>query len=264
MRIIRLLTILLALIAPFRNAAAADGDVHLLLEQGNAAWEKRGPDGTPENEKAADLFLAASKSAPYNYEAHWKAARCFWWLADQDLLTSDDRDRQRDLSRRAMDLATRAILINPEAIEGRLYWALSALHYSYGVGMVGALKEGIQDETARHLAYCYEHDRTAEGGRVILGLSALYRTAPWPLRDLEKSVGYAREARSARPGEIRTAVFLGVALEALGRHDESMEVLARASEMDGDRALEPDFRWWKRFARTCAERGRVPGLEKPL
>jgi tetratricopeptide (TPR) repeat protein len=263
-RILCFFTIVLALIVPLRDATAAAEDVSLLLSRGDAAWEKRGTDGTVENGNAANLFRSAAKTAPYNYEAHWKAARCLWWMADQDLLANDDRNRQRDLSSGAMDLAARAILIRPDGVEGRLYWALSALHYCYGVGMVDALKEGIQDEAARHLLYCYERDRTAEGGIVMLGLSSLYRTAPWPLRDSGKAVDYAREALSARPGDIRAAVFLGVAVGAAGRYDESLEILTVASEMDGDTVLEPDCRWWKRFARTCIERGNIPDPDKLL
>ena len=264
MRILCFFTIVLALIVPLRDATAAEEDVSLLLSRGDAAWEKRGTDGAVENDNAADFFLSAAKTAPYNYEAYWKAARCLWWMADQDLLANDNRNRQRDLSRRAMDLAARAILIRPDGIEGRLYWALSALHYCYGVGMVDALKEGVQDEAARHLIYCYEHDRTAGGGFVMLGLSSLYRTAPWPVRDTGKAVDYAREARSARPGDIRAAVFLGAALGAAGRYEESLEILAVASEMDGDTALEPDCKWWKRFARTCIERGNIPDPDRLL
>jgi hypothetical protein len=259
-----LITVLMALIVPLSSARGAEEDVSPLIEQGDAAWEKRGTDGTLENGEAAGFFLSAVGAAPYNYEAHWKAARCLWWMADQALLFSDDKNRQRDLSTRGMNLAARAILISPDGIEGRLYWALSALHYCYGVGMVDALKEGIQDEAARHLMYCYEKDKTAEGGRVLLGLSSLYRTAPWPLRNMEKTVGYAREAESACSGEVRAAVFLAAALAAAGRYDESMETLTRASEMDGDKALEPDCRWWKHFARTCVEKGRIDDPDRLL
>ncbi len=161
-----------------------------------------------------------------------------------------------------MDLAGRAVLISPEGVQGRLYWALSALHYCYGVGMVDALKEGIQEEAARHLIYCYEKDGTAEGGRILLGLSTLYRTAPRPIRDKDKSVTYAREAQLINPAGIRTMVYLGAALAAAGSYEESMEILRKASEMDGDREREPDCKWWKRFARSCVDVGRIPDLDR--
>jgi hypothetical protein len=256
------LTVCIALVVPFWNAAAADTDVASLIEQGNAAWEKRGTDGAVENRKAAELFLAAATTAPFDYEAHWKAARSFWWIADQALLVSDDKEKQRDLGRRGMDLAARAVLISPDGVQGRLYWALSALHYCYGIGMVDALKQGVQEEAARHFIYCYENDKTAEGGRILLGLSTLYRTAPRPIRDKDKSVMYAREAQSIDPTGIRTAVLLGAALAAARSYEESMEVLKRASEMEGDGAREPDCTWWKRFARACVDGGRIPDPDK--
>ncbi|MBN2223439.1 MAG: hypothetical protein JW765_02055 [Deltaproteobacteria bacterium] len=262
MRTLCLLAVCIALIAPFWDSAAADSDVSSLIEQGDAAWEKRGTDGAVENRRAADLFLSAVEAAPFNYEAHWKAARSLWWLADQALLVSDDKHRQRELGRQAMDLAGRAVLISPDGVQGRLYRAMSALHYCYGIGMVQALKEGIQEEAARHLIYCYEEDAAAEGGLVFMGLSTLYRTASWPIRDKNKSVAYAREAVSVNPAGIRAAVFLATALAAAGSYEESMELLTRASEMDGDAAREPDYKWWKRFARTCVNGGKVPDPDK--
>ncbi len=164
MRILGLLTICLAVIVPFwADPGAAADDISSLIEQGNAAWEKRGTDGNLENRKAADYFLSAVEAAPFSYEAHWKAARSLWWIADQGLLASDDKGRQRDLGRRGMDLAGRALLISPDTTEGHLYWALAALHYCYGIGMVEALKKKIPDEAARHLGACYEKDRVCRG-----------------------------------------------------------------------------------------------------
>lgn len=263
MKRLGLLTISIAL-ALMLPGAAAGADAVDYIGQGDAAWEMRGADGTVENGKAAELYLAAVAAAPHSYEAHWKAARCFWWIADQRLLVSDDRNRQRELATRAMGLSARAMLISPDGVQGHLYWALSALHYCYGIGMVGALKEGIQDKAADHLILCYEKDKSAEGGLALLGLSALYRTTPRPLRDVNRAVGYAREAESMPPGSIRKAVFLAAALGAAGLGEESLAVLDAASKMDGDPAQEPDFRWWKRFARTCVEKGKVPDPDKLL
>jgi hypothetical protein len=256
-RILLLLTVCAALTVPLWAAARAAEDASMLIEQGNAAWEKRGTDGDPENRAAADAFLAAVEAAPFSYEAHWKAARAIWWIADQRLAATDDKELQRDLGSRGMELAGRAILIAPDSVEGHLYWALSALHYCYGIGMVEALKQGIQDETARHLMMCYDTDRAAEGGIALLGLSALFRTAPWPMRDTDKSVAFAREAAAADPAGIRAAVFLAAALASAGAYGESMELMKRASEMDGDRQREPDCARWKRFAGTCVRKGRV-------
>jgi hypothetical protein len=261
-RILRLLTVCVVLTLPLWGAPGVAEDISSLIEQGNAAWEKRGTDGNPENRRAADCFLSAVQAAPFSYEAHWKAARSLWWLADQGLLATDDKGRQRDLGRQGMDLAGRAVLISPDSAEGHLYWALSALHHCYGIGMVDALKKGIPDEAARHLWICYEKDRSAEDGRVLLGLSAFFRTAPWPIRDKDKSVAYAREAVSVDPVGVRTAVFLAAALAAAGSHAESMELMKTAAEMDGDKAREPDSKLWTRFARRCVDAGRVIDPEK--
>jgi len=264
MRVLCFLIVLAALTVPVAGASAVEKDASLLIGRGDEAWKKRGTAGAIENTVAADCYLSAVEAAPYSYEAHWKAARSLWWMADQELLSSGDKNRQRDLSKRAMDLAARAGLISPGGVEGHLYWALSALHYCYGVGMVGALKQGIQEEAARNLLFCYDKDRTAEGGLVLLGLSALYRTAPRPIRDMAKTVEYAREAESACPGGVRAAVYLGAALAAAGYYEESMEILAGVSEMDGNEALEPDCGWWKRFARSCVERGNIPDPDRLL
>jgi len=257
-KLLCLFAVCVALIVPLKEAAAADKDVSSFIERGDAAWEQRGADGAVENREAADLYLAAAAAAPFNYEAHWKAARSLWWIADQGLLASGDKDRQRELGRRSMELAGRAALISPDGYEGRLYRALAALHYCYGIGMVEAVRESIQDEAARQLTYCCEKSTTADRALAVLGLSALYRTAPRPIRDIHESVAYAREAVSAYPTQIRAAVFLAAA----GSYEESMELLNRASEMDGDRTQEPDCKWWRRFARTCVDGGKIPDPDR--
>ena len=232
-------------------------DFSSLIAQGDAAWEKRGTDADPDNQKALDFYLGATKLAPYSYEAHWKAARSLWWISDQLLALSDDRERQSALGKRGMALAERAVLIDPTGVEGHLYYAVVALHYAYGVGMINTLKEGIDDDIVRHLFLAYEKDKTFAGGLIPLSLSGLYRRAPWPMRDTEKALAYAREALLMDPSGIRTAVFAAASLEAAGVTGEAMELLRKASEMEGNKDLEPDYKRWRRLAGRCVDEGRV-------
>ncbi len=232
-------------------------DLSSLMAAGDAAWEKRGTEADPDNVKALDLFREATTLSPFSYEAHWKAARSLWWIADQALDSSPKKELQRDLGREGMEFAGRAVLIRPDGVEGHLYWALTALHYIYGIGTINALKEGVQDEVLTHLMSAYKQDKTYERGSAARELSVFYRTAPWPLRDKGKTLAFSREALALDPSGLRTAVFCAAGLEAAGLHGDAMELLKTAAGLEGDKLIEPDYKRWKRFAEKCLGEGRV-------
>jgi tetratricopeptide (TPR) repeat protein len=252
-----IVVLLVALLCVILAVPAGAEDAAALIAQGDAAWEARGPYGDLDNQEAVDSYRAGVLAAPFSYEAHWKAARSLWWLADGELRSSGNKGRQADWGREGMELAGRAVLISPDGVEGHVYWALSALHYAYGVGMVDALREGIEDEIEKHLRAAYERDKAYERGLVPRTLSTFLRTTPWPKRDNKRALALAREAVDLDPSGVRTAVFTAACLEAAGERDEAMELLKKASEMEGDKALEPDWKWWRRFAKKCVDDGKV-------
>jgi hypothetical protein len=237
-------------------------DFASLMESGDKAWEKRGTDGDPDNLTALSSYRTAVTLAPFSYEAHWKAARSCWWNADQGLYASENQKNQKELGRAGMDLAERAALIDPDGVEGHLYFALCALHYAYGIGMVDALKEGVYDRAIENLSTAYKKDGTFGGGAVTLGLSALYRVAPWPVRDREKALAYAREATGADGAGLRAMVFLAAAAEGSGMSNEAMNILKTVSEAKSEDTMEPDINRWKRYAKRCVDAGRMVDTER--
>jgi tetratricopeptide (TPR) repeat protein len=241
---------------------AGGQDFAAFMEDGDRAWAERGAGEDVDNRTALDLYKKALEEDPYNYEAHWKTARSLWWISDQSIPSSGDRSYHAKLGKEGMELSNRALLINPEGVEGHLYFSLCALHYAYGIGSIEAMKEGMYEEILSHLLWCYENDTEYGEGIVALALSSLYRTAPWPMRDKEKALTYAEEAHAMYPSSLRVVVFLAAAYDALGRGTEALALLSEAQEMEGDPAREPDHKRWERFIRECIKEGGIRDTEK--
>ncbi len=248
----------------FISAEYSSEDFSVLIKSGDASWEKRSTKEDLDNKRALDYYRAALDLDPYSYEAHWKAARALWWISDQMLPSSTNGDEHEKIGREAMELSKRATLINPEGIEGHLFLALSALHYSYGIGVIDAMKEGMSDVILSNLLWCYERDKSYGNGIIPRTLSSFYRTAPWPTRDNDKSLEFALEAAEIDPNGIRTKVYLAASYEASGMQDETMDILAEAVGLGGDKENEPDYMRWKKFAYRCLEEGRMINPERLL
>lgn len=253
--------LLLLIIFPYN---ASTQDFSPLMERGDKAWEGRGQKDAPENGGALDNYLKAIELDPYNYEAHWKATRSLWWISDQLLLSPGGEEGFESRGREGMELSGRAVLIDPEGIEGHLFFALTAIHYSCGIGIIDAMKEELYELIEWELLLCYERDKAYGGGLIPRTLSALYRIAPWPMRDQEKALAFALEAHEISPTSIRNVVYLSAVYDAFGENERAMELLSEASEMDGDREMEPDYKCWKQYAKKCIREGRVIEPERLL
>jgi len=251
----------LVIAALFCIAAVAQ-DVSDLLAVGDEAWDGRGAYGDPNNKKALDAYVAAAEEDVYHFESHWKAARSCWWMSDQMLAVSNDPADHAELSLLGMELAERARLMAPDAMEGHLYYALCASHYVYGVGTLEAMRDGVFEEAISELLWCYGKDPAYEGGLVPLGLSAYYRLAPWPERSQEKALTYAEEARTLNADSLRAAVYLAACYQALGDFDRAVDVLTKAAEVEPDKTSEPDYRRWRRIIRDALEAGGVEDIDR--
>jgi tetratricopeptide (TPR) repeat protein len=251
-----------AVISALFCVTAAGQDVTDLLATGDEAWEGRGAYGDPNNKKALDAYVAAAEEDVYHFESHWKAARSCWWMSDQMLAVSNDPTDHIELALMGMDLSNRARLIAPDSMEGHLYYALCASHYMYGVGTLEAMRDGVFEEVLSELLWCFGKDPAYEEGRVLLGLSAYYRLAPWPERNQEKALTYAEEARTLNPISLRAAVYLAACFQALGEYSRAVELLTEAAEIEPDKTNEPDYRRWRRIIRDALEAGGLEDIDR--
>ena len=258
------LTFLILLCAFFTSGEVFPSDAQSLIGQGDVFWEGRGTKENLNNDRALEAYRKAATIDTYNYEAYWKVARSCWWISDQMIPTLSDNKKISGLAQEGMEHATRAALIEPEAIEGRLYLALSALHYFYGVGAIVAMKEGKDAVIEEHLDFCYKHDKAYDNGIIPRSLSSYYRVAPWPIRDVKASLRFVEEAVSISPTCIRNLVYLAASYDAIGETDKAMDALKKAAELEGDPALEPDSKYWKKYAEKCLKERRILDPEKLL
>ena len=257
-RIVFLCIILFA----FFSVTAGAQDISDLLATGDEAWNGRGAYGDPNNKKALDSYVAAAEEDIYHFESHWKAARSCWLMSDQMLAISNDPTDHVELSLMGMELADRARLMAPNAVEGHLYYALCASHYVYGVGTLEAMQGGVFEEVLSELLWCYGKDPSYENGLVSLGLSAYYRLAPWPERSQDKALVYAEEARTLNADSLRAAVYLAACYQALGDYSRAVEVLVEAAEIGPDKTEEPDYRRWRRIIKDSVEAGALEDIDR--
>ncbi len=172
--------------------------------------------------ESMDLCNRALVADPESYEAAWRLARGYWWVAYR----SEDRTLKKAMAVKAMDVARGAIALNADRVEGHYFHMLSIGEYGGSIGIVTAVRQGIGGKFENAALRAYELDRDFDGGGPMVALGRFYYLLPWPLRDLKKSRRYFEEARSRHPDTLFGRVFLAETYYAL---DE--RALARA-ELD--------------------------------
>ena len=87
------------------------------------------------------LVQGALARAPQDYGVLWRGARYYFWLADDPGQSVEQRSR---VGKDGWDLAERAIVVNPNRVEGHYFAALCMGNYALGLGVVKALAKGME------------------------------------------------------------------------------------------------------------------------
>jgi len=226
---------LLAMIFFFVLAGWARGQeepVKPIMAQADAHWKRRAEE--PHVEQAAALYQQVFENDLEAYEASWRLARCYWWLADHR-----DQTRRQEHLQLGQASAARAVAADPGGVEGH-YW-LGAC-----AGLLASEKRDFGSLRLVELAIREMETviRLEPGhGMAQYTLGVIYRQAPgWPFSvgNLQKSLEYARRAVELRPDVVLTHIGLAETLAALGRKEEARRVLEKAQNLPGPTGQEPE------------------------
>jgi tetratricopeptide (TPR) repeat protein len=206
-----------------------------LLKKANEDYDQRAEPGKAQ--AAADLYNQILTQNPKHYEASWRCAECYYWLAD-DLPPGREKPRELIFSE-GLNKAKLALQAEPDSVEGNFWFGvlLGKVSISHGIfARLGAVDpiinsmEKVLSVNPNH-AFAYH----------ILGI--VYRLAPgWPFScgNLDKSLKYAGLAVENRPDSVLTHLGLGEALLAKGRKSDAEMELLKALSLPGPSEFQPE------------------------
>jgi len=145
--------------------------------------------------KSIELGLKAVSAEPESYEANWKLARSYAYYlhALQQHLVPGWEEECKVVGKKGMTYAEEAMKLEPDKPEGRYFFAFSAGMYSYGISILGAIKEGLKGKTQNNFEKVYAMDKNYDQGWCAVSLARFWHQLPWPLKNKEKALEYYRE-----------------------------------------------------------------------
>ncbi len=194
--------------------------------------------GSQHHKKSFDLAMQAVKSGDNSYEAYWRVARGARSYAEEikrENLNDPEKWKAAcvEYGSIGMDYGDRAIQLNPQRVEGWLYYGLSVGNYADGVSIITAVKEGLVGKTRSSFEKAYEIDKQYMWGAPLTALGRMWNILPWPLKNNKKALKYLREAQQLVPDNPEGQVYLGIVLlESKDKNDhaEARTILNRAKK----------------------------------
>ncbi len=254
--------LVVALLAPQRSlaqqAARPEGSpagVGPLLAEADALYQRR---DDPAALAALRARLAeAEKAAPDDYEVLWRLARLDFWLADDPALKSAEKSR---LGKLAWDYGDRATAANPSRVEGWNYAAAGVGNYALGIGVLTALRQGIEGKFKERLSRAESIDPGYDNGGIQTAWGRFWFELPWPKYSAERSQKALEAALARNPANVRAHVYLSDLFAKEGQPDRAAAELQRALSGAPGRYDAPEERRWQEVARArAAELDRVRG-----
>jgi hypothetical protein len=151
------------------------------------------------------LIQGALSRAPHEYGVLWRAARYYFWLADDPGQSTEQRSR---VGKDGWDLAERAIAVNPNRVEGHYFAALCMGNYALGLGVVKALASGMEGKFRERLGRAGQLDPRFDHGAIEVAWGRFFDKLPWPKRDRDKAEAHLRRAIELNSMNLRARVFL--------------------------------------------------------
>lgn len=197
---------------PARADATAD-----LIRRGDQLYARRFSDKV--TWEAIGFYRQARSLQPQSYEASWKLARAFFWLAD----STDDKEKDRALGGEGYQHAQHAVRLQPSGVEGHFYSAMCLGEHAKSMSVVKALRSSARSKILAALDAVLRIDRRFDGCGADRAYGVYYHRLPWPLRDVQKALGHLQRAAACDGGRPRTRFYLAQVLLAEKRRDEARQ-----------------------------------------
>ncbi len=188
----------------------------------------------------------AEKLAPGDYDVLWRAARLYFWLADDPALPGKEKSR---LGKVGWDYGDRATSANPARVEGWYFAAGGVGNYALGIGVLTALRQGIEGKFKDRLSHAEAIDANFLNGGIQSAWGRFWYELPWPKYDARKSKRSLDTALGKNPNNVRAHVYLAELHQKESRDDEARAELQRAVASAPGRYDAPEERRWQEVAR---------------
>jgi tetratricopeptide (TPR) repeat protein len=195
-----------------------------LLARVDRDWAERDAPG-----KLGEITAAldeATRMAPDAFEVLWRVARLDVWRADDPKLPASERSK---IGKRAWELADRAAAKEPGRVEGHLYAALGMGNYALALGVIQALRQGIEGKFKERLSRAEQIDPRFLDGTVYVAWGRFWYELPWPKYSAKRSEEALRRAFAVNPANERARVFLAELYQKEGRRPEATALLREAA-----------------------------------
>lgn len=245
-----LVGLLLAGLAPGRAAAQAAarpearGEVGALLAEADALYRRRDEPGAMDALRGR--LAEAEKAAPGDYEVLWRLARLHFWLADDPTLSPDAKSR---LGKTAWEYGDRATSVNPARVEGWHYAAAGVGNYALGIGILTALRQGIEGKFKERLSRAESIDPDFERGAIHTAWGRFWQELPWPKFSAERARKALDTALAKNADNVRAHVYLADLLVKQSQEPRARAELQRALSGAPGRYDAPEERRWQEVAR---------------
>jgi tetratricopeptide (TPR) repeat protein len=225
------------------EAPAASG-LAALLREVDAAYLERDAPGAMESMRAK--LEDAEKRWPGEYEVEWRLARHYFWAADAPDLDKKDKSRLGKISWEHGDRATAA---NPARVEGWNFAAAGMGNYALGIGILSALRQGIEGKFKERLSRAEQIDPAFEHGAIHTAWGRFWYELPWPKYSAKKSRKALEEALRQNPYNVRAWVYLSDLYLKEDEPTPARTALERAVANPPGRYDAPEERRWQAVAR---------------
>lgn len=250
-----------------RQGAAADApagapakpDLAKLLAEIDATWARRDQPGQLDPHRAR--LAEAERLAPNDYEVLWREARIYFWLADDPATPSAEKSR---LGKKGWEYGDRATQANPARVEGWHFAAAGVGSYALGIGVITALRQGIEGKFKERISKAERIDPSFQNGAIQTAWGRYWYELPWPKYDARKSQASLEAALKKNPDNVRARVYLADLLVKESRPAEAMAELQKALANAPGRYDAPEERRWQEVARrsmTALRNREVRGSE---
>lgn len=189
--------------APSAHAEdSMEAQVAALIKQGDALYPKRSSNKI--TRKMIGFYKKALELNNKSFEANWKTARGFFWLCDN----TEDGATDKKLGWQGLHFARAALRLNPKRVEGHYFAALCIGEYSKGLGIITALRKGIEKKFRGYLDRAMRIDRSYADGGADRAYGNFWHVLPWPKKDNAKSLKHFKKSLSYSPNLPRTHFYL--------------------------------------------------------
>jgi hypothetical protein len=228
--------------------AAAPAPPPELLAEIDAAYERRDEPGVMD--EAGKKLQDAERRWPKDYDVLWRLARHHFWLADDPALPKEQKSR---LGKLGWEYGDRATAANPRRVEGWHFAAAGMGNYALGIGVISALRQGIESKFKERLSRAEQLDPGFQNGAIQTAWGRFWYELPWPKYSERRSRQALEAALARNPDNVRARVYLA---ELNLKEDEP-----RYARVDLEKALAkppgqydaPEERRWQAVARRLLE-----------